>query len=78
MRSDRERDIKPAPAVTTPEGRPVWYPDTAILTTEEVAAVLGVDIRTVQRWKIRRCYASGNTVRYLYRDVVQYLADRAA
>lgn len=71
--------IDPMPAITTPGGRPVWYPDTAILTTEEVAAVLNVEPRTVQRWakrgRLRRTTMAG---RFLFRDVVALLDGAAA
>ena len=72
------RDLPPAPAVTTPEGRPVWFPPDAILTIDEVAAVLDVSPRTVERWPIRKAFCSSQTVRYLFRDVVAYLDSRAA
>lgn len=64
--------------VTTPEGRPCWYPDTAILTDTEVGAVLGVSEKTVNRYPIRRAFCSDKTVRYLYRDVIAFLESRAA
>lgn len=70
--------LTPVPAVTTPAGRPVWYPDTAILTTREAAAVLDVDERTVRRYPIRVAYMSGRERRYLFRDLVAFLERRAA
>ena len=65
--------IQPAPAVTTPAGRPVWYPDTAILTMEEAADVLGVDVRTFKRYRIKCARLSSKTPRYLFRDLVAHL-----
>lgn len=66
--------IDPAPAITTPAGRPVWYPDNAILLTEEVAAVLGCSRRAVERAKIKRVGRG----RYLFRHVIEYLEQQAA
>ena len=68
----------PAPATLTPDGRPCAYPAAAILTQEEVAAVLGVDVRTVQRYGIRKAVLGRRTTRYLYRDVVTFIEQRAA
>ena len=68
----------PAPATLTPDGRPCAYPPAAILTQEEVAAVLGVDVRTVQRYGIRKAVLGRRTTRYLYRDVVAFIDRQAA
>ena len=83
------RSIEPAPAtaddvavlvkaVTTPEGRVCWFPDTAVLTRKDVAAVLDMSERTVERLPIRVAYPSRQSPRYLYRDVVAFLEARAA
>lgn len=64
--------------VTTPDGRPVWYPGDAILTREDVAALLAVSVRTVQEYPIRVAYPSPTKPRYLFRDVVAFLNSRAA
>jgi hypothetical protein len=77
-RTRRNSDVPPEPAVTTPDGRPVWYPPDAILTVEDVAAVLDVAPKTVRRFGIRKAFCSGTTVRYLFRDVVAFLDERAA
>lgn len=65
-------------AVTTSQGRACWYPPDAILTRAEVAEVLGVDERTVQRYPIRVAHCSQQVPRYLFRDVVAFLDARAA
>jgi len=77
-RTRRASDLPPEPAVTTPEGRPVWYPPDAILTPEEVAAVLDVAPVTVRRFGIKKAFASGTTVRYLFKEVVAFLEARSA
>lgn len=64
--------------VTTPAGRPVWFPDTAILTDADVAAVLDVSVKTVRKWPIRKAYPSPTLPRYLFRDVVAFLEKLAA
>ena len=61
--------------VRTPDGRRCWFPADAILTLAEVAEVLGVDERTVQRYGIRH---STRPTRYLFRDVVAFIEARAA
>lgn len=68
----------PVPLSTTPAGRVTCYPPDAILTVDEVADVLGVDRRTVSRYPIRKAYLSQQTVRYLFRDVVDFVNARAA
>lgn len=65
-------------AMTTPAGRPCWYPPDAVLTREEVAAVLDVSIRTVERYSIRVAYPSPTKPRYLFRDVIAFLNAKVA
>ena len=77
LRDGRARRRRPVAVVTTPAGRPVWYPPEAVLTTEEVAAVLGVNPKTVTRWPIRGARLGHKTTRYLFRDVVEFIASRA-
>jgi hypothetical protein len=77
-RTRRASDVPPEPAVTTPGGRPCWYPPDAVLTIEDVAAVLDVAPKTVRRFGIRKAFCSGTTVRYLFRDVVAFLDQHAA
>lgn len=57
----------------TPRGRPCASPLDAILTKEDVAQVLGVSVRTLDRYHIHVAYPSPTKPRFLYRDVVALL-----
>jgi excisionase family DNA binding protein len=52
-----------------------------LLGPEEVAAFLGVPLRTIYRWRSRRegprGYRVGRHVRYRFDDVERWLADRS-
>ena len=76
--SERDNKAEPVRAVTTPTGRPVWYPPEAILTLDEAADVLGVDTKTFKRYRIKCARLSSKTPRYLFRDVVAHLSRLAA
>ena len=55
-------------------GKPVLaFPPEAVLTRQQVAAWLGVDVETVDRLPIRRRKLGRRTVRYLAKWVLEYL-----
>jgi len=60
--------------------RELQLPD-RLLGPEEVAAFLGVPLRTIYRWRSRRegprGYRVGRHVRYRFDDVERWLADRS-
>ena len=60
--------------------RELTLPD-RLLGPEEVAAFLGVPLRTIYRWRSRhegpRGYRVGRHVRYRLDDVERWLADRS-
>ena len=60
--------------------REIKLPD-RLLGPEEVAAFLGVPLRTIYRWRSRhegpRGYRVGRHVRYRFDDVERWLADRS-
>lgn len=72
------RDLPPEPAVLDEDGRPVWFPPDAILTVPNVARLLAVSERTVERWPLKWSYLSKQTKRVLFKYVVEYLEGRAA
>jgi hypothetical protein len=43
------------------EHEPVAYPDSTILTPEQVASWIGVSVYTVKSWPIPRLYEGGGT-----------------
>lgn len=56
---------------------PISYPPEAILTQEDVAAWLGVSVRTVRKLPIKRWGHSRRLVRYLAKHVLQYLEEQS-
>jgi hypothetical protein len=61
-----------------PDIAPLAYPETAILTVEQLADWLQVSERTVKSWPLPRLRLPGNTVRYSAGQVLAYLEGRAA
>ena len=71
--------VPPTPAIVTPDGRSCWYPSDAILTTDDVAGILGVAPKTVRAMEgLRIAYATPHRPFVLYRWLVEYLEARAA
>lgn len=61
-----------------PIRQPKGYSPETVLTIEEVAEWLGVSIRTVERWPIKRITLTRSTRRYLAKHVLEYLEAKAA
>ena len=57
---------------------PITYPRDALLTIEEMAAVLRVSVRTVERMDLPTVYCGPKNRRYLYGQILDTLAERAA
>ena len=55
---------------------PIAYPDSAILTTEQVAEWLAVSPHTVKQWPIPRLKMPGVTVRFSAGMVLAFLEGR--
>jgi len=60
----------------TPE--PVTFPREAVLTIQEVAAALRVSVRTVERSDLPTVYLGGRPRRFVWGQVLDVLAERAA
>jgi hypothetical protein len=72
------RQRKPRVAVTTPDGRPAWYPEDAVLTLDDVAAVLKITVKSVRAVKgLRVAYFTPQRPYVLYRWLVEYLEAQA-
>lgn len=71
-------DVAPVPVIVTTDGRPCCYPPDAVLTLDDVAALLGIKTKTVRTMGIRVAYATPQRPFVLYRWVVEYLEQRAA
>ncbi len=56
----------------------VTFPREAVLTIEQVAAGLGVSTRTVERADLPTIYLGTRTRRFLWGQVLDALAERAA
>ncbi len=56
----------------------VTFSRDAVLTVEQVAAGLGVSIRSVERADLPTIYIGRRTRRYLWGQVLDFLAERAA
>jgi hypothetical protein len=56
----------------------ITYPRDAVLTIEQVAAGLGVSVRTVERSDLPTVYLGSKTRRYLWGQVLDVLRERAA
>ncbi len=54
------------------------YPREALLTIDEMAAVLRVSVRTVERMDLPTVYCGPKNRRYLYGQILDCLAERAA
>ena len=61
-----------------PMTTPITYPREALLTIEEMAAVLRVSVRTVERMDLPTVYCGPKNRRYLYGQVIDILRERAA
>lgn len=57
---------------------PVSYPRETVLTKAEVAAALRVSERSVDRMDLPTVYLGHRTVRYVWGQVLDTLAERAA
>jgi hypothetical protein len=55
---------------------PIAYPDSTILTTEQVARWVQVSVSTVKMWPIPRLKLPGSTVRFSAGMVRAYLEGR--
>jgi hypothetical protein len=56
----------------------VIFPREALLTKRELAAALRVSERTVERLDLPTVYLGTRTVRYIYGQILDTLASRAA
>jgi excisionase family DNA binding protein len=68
----------PSQKPEAPDRIPKGYTPETVLTIEEVAEWLGVSVRTVERWPIKRLTLSRSTRRYLAKHVLEYLEAKAA
>ena len=66
-----------ATSMAEPIPVPVTYPRDAVVTVEQVAAALQVSVKTVQRMDLPMIPVSRRTVRYLWGQVLDLLAERA-
>ena len=57
---------------------PITYKRDAVLRIEQVAAGLGVSVRTVERLDLPTIYFGKRTKRYLWGQVLDIIAERAA
>jgi hypothetical protein len=67
-----------APKSTEAERTPKAYTPETVLTTEEVAAWLDVNPKTVRTYGIKTVRLGHSTVRYLAKHVLEYLEGKAA
>ncbi len=57
---------------------------TALYTSEQLASYLGIQPRTLETWRRRRCHPElryrrvGRRIRYLGSDILHFLADGAS
>ena len=57
---------------------PIVYSRDAIVSIAQVAAGLGVSVRTVERMDLPTIYIAGRTKRFLWGQILDVLAERAA
>lgn len=57
---------------------PLTYPRDAVLTIEQVAAGLQVSRRTIERMDLPTVYFGKRTTRYIWGQILDTLASRAA
>jgi hypothetical protein len=57
---------------------PVVFSRDAVLCIEQVAAGLGVSVRSVERMDLPTIYVAARTKRFLWGQVLDLLAERAA
>ena len=56
---------------------PITYPRDAVVTINQVAAAIGVSVRTVERMDLPTIYCGRKTRRYLWGRILDTLAGRA-
>ncbi len=54
------------------------FPETAILNVQQLADALGVSVDTVEKMDLPHFYAGTRTKRFVFRQVLRVLEERAA
>jgi hypothetical protein len=57
---------------------PVTYPREAVLDIEQLAAGLGVSVRTIERMDLPTVILGARTKRFIWGQILDVLAERAA
>lgn len=57
---------------------PITFPRDSVLTVRDVAQALGVSVRTIERMDLPTIYLGKRTRRFLWGQVLDALAGRAA